>query len=136
METIENQSWIYYLDDTKTRFDPHKCGKWMYFFDDVIFAKKICSQAVRNGIVRETKHSNSTSGVCCFYLHYDDKDAHKRVITYFLQNGLIQKTKSGKLYNISFKLDDQTRAGQYGAAFASNIKLSCFVDLETGRFID
>ena len=35
-----------------------------------------------------------------------------------LNNGLIKKTKSGKLYSISFKYDSQTYAGKYkgGAA--------------------
>lgn len=30
-----------------------------------------------------------------------------------LENGLIRKTKTGKLYNISFKFDTETYAGKY-----------------------
>ena len=104
----------------------------MYFFKDNDFAAKICEKAVADGVVAEAKHSNAPDGVCCFYLHFDDKKAHKRCITYFLENGLIRKTKLGKLYNISFKLDDQTRIGEYGDGYVSEIKLANFVNLETG----
>lgn len=54
-----------------------------------------------------------------------------------LNNGLIKKTKSGKLYSISFKYDSQTYAGKYkgGGGFTGEIKLADFVDLETGEFV-
>ena len=38
-------------------------------------------------------------------------------------------------YNNSFKFDDQTRAGEYGADFEGKIKLDEFIDLKTGRWI-
>ena len=38
------------------------------------------------------------------------------------------------LYNISFKYDNQTRAGEYGSDFTGEIKLEHFVDLKTGKF--
>ena len=37
-------------------------------------------------------------------------------IQFFLDNDLIRKKKDGGLYNISFKFDTQTRAGEYGEA--------------------
>lgn len=53
-----------------------------------------------------------------------------------LDNGLIRKTKSGKLFYISFKYDSQTYAGKYkGGVFAGEIKLAVFVDLESGKFV-
>lgn len=136
MIVIKKQNWVYYLNrDETNKFDSKKVGKWMYFFNDVAFAEKMCSMAVNNNIVAEAKHSNSTEGVCCFYLHYDDINVHKKVISFFLDNGLIKRTKTGRLYDMSFKLDEQTRAGQYGSEFKSNIKLSNFVNLESGDFI-
>ena len=48
---------------------------------------------------------------------------------------MIQRTKKGKLYNISFKLDNQTRSGEYGEAFKSSIKLSNFINLDTEEWI-
>ena len=52
-----------------------------------------------------------------------------------LDNGLISKTKSGRYYNISFKFDDQTRAGEYGANFEGVLKLDQFIDLKSGAWI-
>ena len=62
-------------------------------------------------------------------------ESHKKVIQFFMSNDMIQKTKTGKLYNISFKLDDQTRAGEYGESYSGNIKLEQFLDLQTGEWL-
>ena len=48
---------------------------------------------------------------------------------------LIRKTKTGKYYNISFKLDRQTEAGEYGDDYKGTIKLSDFIDLTTGEWL-
>ena len=65
----------------------------------------------------------------------DDDAAHRRVIAYFLEKGLIRKTKTGKLYNISFKYDEQTREGQYANDFVAEIKLDQFLNLSTGEWL-
>ena len=62
-------------------------------------------------------------------------DEHKRVIQFMIKHDLIRKTKTGRYYNNSFKFDDQTRAGEYGADFEEKIKLSEFIDLNTGEWI-
>jgi hypothetical protein len=116
-------------------FDDDKVGKWMYFFNDKEFAAKVCSEAVLSNVVSESKHSNADDGVCCFYLNSDDKEAHKRILTFFIENRLIRKTKTGRLYDISFKLDNQTLNGEYGREYSSDIKLSSFVDLNTGEWL-
>lgn len=136
MKRIENEYWVYYLDLEKAKkLDNHKTGKWMYFFSDVSFADRITKEAVEKGIVAEAKHSNAPDGVCCFYLHGDDMEGHRKIISFMLENKLIQKTKSGRLYNMSFKFDEQTRAGEYGDEFKSEIKLANFMDLNTGEFL-
>lgn len=127
--------WIFYLSGKENSLDKHKCGKLMYFFNNEEFAAHICEEAVAKGICVESKHKDAGEGVCCFYLNCDDIEGHKRVISYLIENDLIRKTKSGKLYNISFKLDDQTRAGEYGAEFHSGTKLDQFVNLGTGEFL-
>lgn len=134
METIKKFGWVYYTGDDNY-LDKDKCGKWMYFFEDKKFVAKICENSIKMNVVKTSKHTDDEKGVACFYLHYDDVDTHKKVITYFMENNLIRKTKSGKLYNISFKLDNQTRAGEYGDEFKSDIKLSNFVDLDTGEWL-
>lgn len=127
--------WIFYLSGKEKSLDRHKCGKWMHFFNNKEFAAHICEEAIVKGICTESKHTDADEGVCCFYFNCDDIEGHKRVIKYFIENDLIRKTKTGKLYNISFKLDDQTRAGEYGADYHSEIKLEQFVNLNTGEFI-
>jgi len=133
METIRKFGWVYYISDD-TQFDSDKIGKWMYFFSDLKYVAKICEDAVKLNIVNESKHSDEETGVACFYLNCDDIDTHKKIILYFIENNLIRKTKGGRFYNISFKLDNQTRAGEYGDEFKSDIKLSKFVNLDTGEW--
>lgn len=73
---------------------------------------------------------------CCLCLNGNDRECHTRVLRCMLDSGLIRKTKSGKLYSISFKYDSQTYEGKYkGSGFAGEIKLTDFVDLETGEFV-
>lgn len=134
MEIICSREWIFYIND-KPKFDPNKVGKWMYFFDDKDFVTVICRKAVENHIVEEAKHTDKETGVACFYLNCDDMDAHKRILSYFLENNLIPKTKKGRLYNISFKLDKQTIAGEYGEDFHSDVKLEDFINLNTGDWL-
>ena len=92
-------------------------------------------ESVEMGVVAEAKHTDGPDGVCCFYLNGDDMTAHKRTIQFFLDNGLIAKTRTGRLYNISFKYDDQTRAGEYGDQFRGKITLDQFLNLNTGEWI-
>jgi len=134
MEIVRNFGWVYYIGDD-IQLDRNKCGKWMYFFGDKEFVAKICEDAVIMNVVNKSKHSDAETGVACFYLNFDDIDTHKKIIMYFVENNLIRRTKSGRLYNISFKLDSQTLAGEYGDEFKSDIKLSKFVDLDTGEWL-
>ncbi len=96
---------------------------------------RLCAKTVEKGIVAESKHSNASEGVCCFYLNCDDIETHKKIIKFFIDNNLIRKTKAGKYYNLSFKLDSQTEDGEYGKDFNAEIKLAEFIDLSTGEWI-
>ena len=69
------------------------------------------------------------------YLEIDDVETHKKVLQFMLDNHLIPKTKSGKLKNISFKLDEQTGNGEYKEKFKAKLKLENFIDLETEKWI-
>lgn len=132
--------WYWYFTDKAKLLDEHKCGKWMYFFSDQKFAMEMCEKAIAENACYECKCTDMKktgvpTGVICFYLNGDDIENHHRIIQFMLDNRLIQKTKAGKLYNISFKYDDQTRDGEYGADFQGTIKLSQFIDLNTGEWI-
>lgn len=144
---VQTFSWIWFINKERIQdIDPAQCGKWMFFFSPFKSAlmNDIVGTAVLNGVVVEAKYSNpetliaagSKHGVCCFYLNGNDREGHKRILSYMLDNRLVKKTKSGKLYNISFKYDSETYAGKYkGSGFSGKIKLADFVDLETGEFI-
>lgn len=135
MNIRENEEWIFYFTDEIISLNKDKMGKWMYFFDNKDFAAKLCKDAIDNEIVVEAKHNNNSKGVICFYLNSDDINGHKRVISYFLANNLIKRTKAGKLYNISFKMDKQTLTGRYGDNYHSEIKLSSFLNLYTMEWL-
>jgi len=137
---IRQFGWFWFLSGEEKHLVPDKCGKWMYFFDDQEFAQKICQKAIDEKVCYECKCTDmeltvQPTGVICFYLNGDDIENHKRVITFMMDNNLIKKTKAGRYYNISFKFDDQTRAGEYGADFEGKIKLEQFIDLQTGEWI-
>lgn len=126
--------WYWFFSGKEKELVNEKCGKWMHFFADQEFAKKICQQAIDEDVCAECKCTDMEdipveSGVICFYLNGDDMERHKKVIQFMIQHDLIRKTKAGKLYNISFKFDEQTHAGEYGADFEGKIKLAQFVNL-------
>lgn len=132
--------WCWYLTDKAKLLEKHKCGKWMHFFNDQEFAMSICEKAIAENVCYECKctdmeSTGSETGVICFYLNGDDIENHRRVIQFMIDNQLIRKTKTGRLYNMSYKFDDQTRAGEYGADFSGAIKLEHFIDLNTGKWI-
>ena len=118
---IRQGGWYWYLSGEETKLEKHKCGKWMYF----CYECKCTDMEVQL----------APTGVICFYLNGDDIENHKRVIQFMMDNDLIRKTKTGRYYNNSFKFDDQTRAGEYGADFEGKIKLDQFIDLKTGKWI-
>lgn len=134
MDIYRNKYWVYYCNPNK-KIDKDKCGKWMYFFNDNKSISKICEKAIKLNIVDIAKHSNDIKGVSCFYLHSDNIDGHKKVISFFIENKLIKKTNTGRYHDISFKFDNQTRDGLYGEDFNSDIKLSNFINLYTGEWL-
>lgn len=127
--------WVYYVTERSVMLLSKDAGKWMYFFDNNDgFIADICKKAVESGVVAEAKHSDDIRGVACFYVNGDDVDGHKKIIKFFLDNKMIPYTKSGKLKNISFKFNVQTRAGEYGEEFKSQINLEKFLNLTTGEW--
>ena len=148
MKRMETPWWIFYIAEDAC-FDDNKVGKWMYFFygvEGANFVDNVCKEVVEKELVKEAKYTNplsfglnpnasrADSGVACFYLNIDDMEGHRKIINYFIEHNMIQKTKAGKFYNIPFKLDKQTTAGEYGKAFVSKLNLDMFIDLSTGEW--
>ena len=141
MEKIKIGSWFIFLSGEEDKLDRDRCGNWMYFFDNQEYAKDICKKAIEEKVCYECKctdmeEAGTPTGVLCFYLNGDDIDNHKRVISFMIKNDLIKKTNTWRYYNNSFKFDNQTRAGEYGADFEGKIKLEKFIDLNTGEWLD
>lgn len=137
---IRSNGWFWYYSENMKQLNPQKCGKWMIFFSDQEFAKKICSKAILKNVCYECKcldleKTNKRSGVICFYQNGDDIENHKRIITFMLDNNLVKKTKTGWYHNNSFKYDSQTRNGEYGDSFKGKLTLSDFIDLNSGEWI-
>lgn len=132
--------WYWFDSENEDTLISDKSGKWMHFFTNQETALEICQRAIDEGVCDECKcrdmeFTEEKEGVICFYINADDLEAHRRVIQFMMDNNLIQKTKAGRYYNISFKFDNQTRAGEYGASFEGKITLDHFIDLWTGEWI-
>jgi len=133
--------WFWFLSGEESHLIHEKCGKWMYFFTDQYLAIALCQKAIDEHVCYECKcsdleFSKAEKGVLCFYLNGDDIENHKRVLRFMIDNNLIERTQTGRYYNISFKFDSQTIAGEYGEDFKSKIKLDNFLNLQTGEWID
>ena len=134
MKILHTPGWIYYYSENQTNQNPEKTGKWMFDINDINEASKLCSMAVESGIVQTAKHGSPFGLKALFYADYDDLEAHKKIITFFLEHDLIPRTRNGRLFNISFKLDSQTRQGQYGENYHPFLTLDHFLDLDTGKW--
>ncbi len=138
-----NEAWEWYYSKNYKRTENAFSGKWMHFFnvDALEYIRNVCIKSIEEEILQVCKHTSEyklsieKSGVICFYIDGMNDDQHRKVLKFMLDNGLIPRTKSGKLYNIAFKFDTQSRNGEYGTDFEAKINLSKYVDLETGNFI-
>lgn len=137
MEIKKGRDWVFYISiNSQNYFEEDKVGKWILYFNDIFWAKEVCIKAINEDIVYEAKHSDSDTGMICFYLNIDDIDRQKRIISWFISNNYIKKTTKGRFTNISFKLDSQTLSDEYGKHFTPKLNLSNFVNLEDGSFIN
>lgn len=128
MKITQSDKWVYYTSESYHGFDRH-FGKWMFYFDNTVFAEQVCRIAVADGITVRAKHANLESGIGGFYANADDYQAHMRILRFMLANDLVRKTTSGKYFDISFKYEDVDGCDAEGRI---KIKLSDFFDLSDG----
>lgn len=118
---------------------PQKTGKWLIAGIDGGKAMTLCAKAVALGAVQEAKHTFSPEpkggAICCFYINGDSPKEHRTALGFLRESDAMPK-KDGTYCNISFKFDCQTHAGEYGKDFVARYRLSDFMNLETGEFID
>ena len=127
--------WDRYQADEIPEHYRNKTGKWMLYLNDAFLADRVCQKAIEQGIVYSCKHLlDLDEGPTCFYCEFDDEEAHKRIIQFMIENRLIDRRQDGRLTNISYKLDQQTRNGEYKETFKAIFKLWDFVDPYTGEW--
>ena len=133
--------WYWYTTEKMNLLEKHKCGKWMCFHYDQKFAMLVCEKAISEDVCYACKCTDmetakSSTYAICFYTNCDDLEGHKKILEFMISHRLIPRTKTGKLYNISFKLDDQTRANEYGENFKAQLTLDMLVELTTGEWYE
>lgn len=69
---IRQGGWYWFLSGEGAKLERHKCGKWMYFFEDQSFAQQICEKAIAEQVCYECKCTDmevqlAPTGVICFY---------------------------------------------------------------------
>lgn len=131
---VRLRNYIFYVNEDELQAPTlnDRCGKWIVNVGSYECATKACLSAIRCRLVKEAKHTNDGS-MCFFYINNYNEE-HKKFVKFLLDRELIPKTKSGKFYNLAYKLDSQTKAGQYGRDSVSR-HLSEFIDLKTGKEI-
>lgn len=136
--------WVFAYDirkDIAKLLPENKCGKWMHVFEEKDYAQimDIVIKSVDEDACSEAKLSSAYNmsmydgtGVACFYIDGTKPEQHKRILQFMLNNNLFPYDDNGHLKDAPFKFDWQTRAGQYDDTFVPEIKLSDFVNLDTG----
>jgi len=138
--TRHDTALFFHVDDGIERLDQleksDKTGKWIVGFSDIIDAVPKLALIIGQRLAPAAKAMRSNNGriIACVYMDTMDTQAHKRLLAYFLWKGIIPKTNAGKLTNISFKLNIQTRAGEYGKNFKARLSLGDLIDLKTGAW--
>ncbi|MGD7047037.1 hypothetical protein FZC83_02175 [Rossellomorea marisflavi] len=123
-----------------------KVGKFTTFTNQITedIQKKIV-KAVNEGAAKLVKHSDpaidksmyqgARDGEAIIWYSNDEKENLTKLGKFLVDNGLVPKTKAGRLYNLSFKYDSQTRNNEYGDNFKAEIKLADLINLNTGEVL-
>lgn len=118
------------------------CGCWCVCFDidDLPGIDMACRAAVEQGVVTKCDHTNltglfkkaSTRGQVRFWVSNTD-DAHKKLIGFLLQNGLLPKSnfRPGEYMDIRFMPESRSKRGKRRT---DTLRLSNFINLRTGKW--
>lgn len=106
-------------------------GKWMVFVRDKETSLNILQKASDENICSHMKMPDfihQHNGPICFYCDAADYFGHLKILLFMIENHLIRRKKDGGLYNISFKLDNQTHNNEYGSSYNAKIQLSDIIN--------
>lgn len=141
--TYADLGWWWYYEGERENL-PHIDGKFMTFGEGVVpdSMQEIILSGLHEGVTPLVKHthpdriaeSDKSTWVIIWYSD-DSKESLQKLALFLYRNDLIQRTKAGRLYNIAFKYDEQTRTGEYGGDFKAKISLDKIMDLDTGALL-
>lgn len=133
MYISEKGDWIRYSSEDDWKLSSIKdCGKWVNFYREIEFAKQVITRAIDLDIVKYAKHTKGNSGALCLYVSATNVNDHMRVINFLKDQNLIRLKSDLSYFDNSFKLNGQSWSKEYGNFFEGLIKLSDFIDLNTG----
>lgn len=147
-ETLEKEEDIYWARYRASgRSEPASCGKWLVSTETEGDADRLCMEAAGLECVAETKrttamhpwHTDDNDWLCCIYTDAEDEDKIKKALGFLIKNGWVRRKRDGTLWNIAYKTDEQTRAGEYEGAYresAQRRKLYDYADARTGELLN
>lgn len=128
-----NQDWVRYTTDNTWKLSGIRdCGKWTVFYNNKDTAKQLIETALETNITTHAKHTKGSQGVICFYTSGTDANHHRKVINFLIDNQLLRITNNLEYADSSFKFNGQSWSKEYGNPFKDLVRLSHFIDLETG----
>ncbi len=139
MKIKEYTGWTFYYGDCVQGFGSDNPGRWCYYFTNQQYADLLCRAAVDSDVATMCKCENKSKGSVYFYVHTHNMAEQKRFLEFFIGNNLVQKTKKGNLFNVSFKSDKNPFTSGHGFTKEGSItvvaKLDSFIDLSTGEWL-
>lgn len=111
------------------------CGKWTVTWETRSQAKKYAILAIEEGVTNYVKHTLGEGGAMCFYVSGTDYAGHLKTLNFLINNNLLTLDSNYNYKDISFKFNSQSWMKEYGDPFAGMIKLSDFINLTNGKFL-
>ena len=138
-----HKAYIYFVpftfrvDDYNIRQFHQKLENWDYTFYILEVVMKIIENPFWVFYLSEPKPDFDNDKVGKWMYFFDDKAFVSEICKKAIEDGGVAEEKHSNKNDgvISFKLDQQTLADQYGEDFKAEIKLEQFIDLYTGDWI-
>lgn len=99
--------------------------------------KEKLKELIGSGFIPLVKYPSTPKRSCVLCLYTtSDKNEMANLCKFMIDNGIIRKTSNGEYKNLSYKKEEQTKNDKYGDKFNADIKLSDFINLETGDVLN
>ena len=89
----------------EVRLEYNTVGSWRIPFDGRENAARICKAAIKAGAVAACAHDDLESGLIYFYVDGTSDDAHRALLTWLRDNGLLPREPDGSYTDIIYAYD-------------------------------